>query len=211
MRNSQSFYVAYIKLIEKNTGMKVYAISPQNEPAWGQPYASCVYNAQEMRDVIKVLGKRLQDEGIDVKLFAAEHLLDWFGEMESVMMADSVCKSYTDVLATHAYADGITPTSIAGAAEKWSQAKDLVQKHGKELWMTETSGFPEDWKTGPMAYGQLIHTALKYGDLSGWVWLNMNTDAFNPQEALMISQEPRKIYYSSKNFLQIYYFECSTG
>ena len=197
------FYSTYIKYIEQQTGSKVYAISPENEPRWGQWYSSCVYSFDEMKNIIKLLGQRFQDENIDVKIFAAEDLLSNFGSYEIPMMQDPVCKSFSDILATHAYSDGINPTSISTAAGQWKTASNFAQKNGKELWMTETSGYSTVWdaQDGPMVYGQLIHTALKYGNLSGWVWLTVNTSiGANEQEALIINGNPKKIYYVSKNF-----------
>ncbi len=197
------FYSTYIKYLEQQTGSKVYAISPENEPRWGQWYSSCVYSYDEMKNIIKLLGQRFQDENIDVKIFAAEDLLSNFGGYESAMMQDPECKSFTDIIATHAYSDGINPTSISSAAARWKTASNFAQKNGKELWMTETSGYSTVWdaQDGPLVYGQLIHTALKYGNLSGWVWLTVNTSiGANEQEALIINGTPKKIYYVSKNF-----------
>lgn len=197
------FYSAYVQHLNAQSLVDVYAISPENEPRWGQWYASCVYNPEQMRDIIKVLGARFENDGLKVQIFAAEDLLTWFSEYAEVMMADSICRKYTDIVATHAYSDGISPSSISGAKGIWMNASSLTEANNKSLWMTETSGYSEDWhaKDGPLVYAQLMHTALKYGKVSGWVWLTLNTGTgANEQEALMVNKVPKKIYYVSKNF-----------
>jgi O-glycosyl hydrolase len=37
-------------------GIKLYAVSPQNEPAFAEGYASCYFNAGDLRNTIKVIG-----------------------------------------------------------------------------------------------------------------------------------------------------------
>ena len=47
--------VAYIKILKQETGIDVYAISLQNEPRFSEPYESCVFNDEALRDLIKVV------------------------------------------------------------------------------------------------------------------------------------------------------------
>ena len=65
------YCVAYVKLLERATrpaggevgdGTHIYAFSPQNEPAFGQMYASAVYSAEQYKEMLKAVGQRFKQE-----------------------------------------------------------------------------------------------------------------------------------------------------
>jgi glucuronoarabinoxylan endo-1,4-beta-xylanase len=95
--------VAYIKIIKQQTGIDVYALSVQNEPRFSQFYASAVYSGEALRDVVKVVGKRFKDEGIQTKLFLPEDI-GWLGSVESMLkptLEDPEARQYADIIAVH--------------------------------------------------------------------------------------------------------------
>jgi O-glycosyl hydrolase len=206
------YYTAYIQGIKDSTGIDVYAISPQNEPRWEQWYDSCVYTFSEMRDIIKVLGNRFENDGIDTKIFAAEDLMgeDWIPwtqpwvEYYDAIMADPVAANYFDVLAVHTYEDGILPSSPS--ADVWKEVFTAADTVGKSVWMTETSGY-QDWYDDGLSLAQAIYSALYYGNCTSWVWLNaaMNR-SFQPETGLIIYEFDRKITYPPKYYMAKQYF-----
>ncbi|MBD3242912.1 MAG: hypothetical protein GF331_20130 [Chitinivibrionales bacterium] len=194
------FYVAYIRAIEQFAGKEVFAISPENEPNWGQWYSSCVYSYTEMRDVTKALHQRFVNEGIDVDIFGAEDLMsnNW-GPYYGTCMQDPACKEALDILAVHTYEmDGATASSPS--AVKWRRVGDAGAAHGKRVWMTETSGHHDNWSDA-MAQANAIHAAVKWGDVAGYVYLTFNTPSgANEDEALVIDGHRKAVYYASKNY-----------
>jgi len=83
MRNFYPDFAAHLSKyaadFRSNVGIDLYAISPQNEPAFAEPYASCVYNRNQIRDVVWELGRKLATDGRgSIKIFAAEDMLTRF-------------------------------------------------------------------------------------------------------------------------------------
>lgn len=192
--------VAYVKIIKQQTGIDVYALSVQNEPRFTEPYESCVYNGEALRDLIKVVGKRFKDEGLTTKLFMPEDVgyFDGINSLVQPVMADAVARGYVDIIATHGYAfDGITAASTD--AQTWQKMYAWGQPYGKPLWMTETSGFTNDYK-GAMDMAKAMYTAINFGNISAWVHWSLSTSNLDGFCLMSSSGVKSKRYFVSKNF-----------
>jgi O-glycosyl hydrolase len=184
----------FVTAVRERAGVELYAISLQNEPAFIEPYWSCVYTAEEYRDMAKVAGPIIHATHPDLKLFGAEDMLGrWTapGAFPGVLMADAACRAQLAALAVHGYSDGVHPTPTSGAATKWSRAARNCASAGRPLWMTETSGYATDWN-GAMQLGEAIYSALKYGKVSAWVWWQL--------DQLTGGGAKPKTYWASRNF-----------
>ncbi len=215
--------VKYIRNFENNvSGAKLYAISPQNEPAFDQTYTSSVYqiNTQtrvnQMRDVILEIGQKLAEENLSrVKIFAAEDMLAQFGVRPYVQlaMADPQVAPYIGALAVHGYRNGINPSPTTELASKWghprSGAGTFAMSKGIDCWMTETSGYmgwaggqgPDGEVSGAQELGVAMFAALKYGRISGWWWWRLAvTESYWEDECLIYKGNKTKQYYVSKHY-----------
>jgi glucuronoarabinoxylan endo-1,4-beta-xylanase len=193
------FYVEYVKAVKAQCGVDVYAISPENEPAWGQWYNSCIFTAAEMRDAVKAIGRRLDSAGVSTRIFCAEDLAtNTWSTYQNVLQLDTAALRYQHALAVHAYENnGVTAGSPS--ASLWAAVYNKAKSKGKVVWMTETSGYVDTWADA-YKYATGIYTSLKYGKLSAWVWLNINTGTgSNEQEALKVNKTGKYVYYTSKN------------
>jgi len=167
------YLVAYYRRIEAMTGVRLYGISLQNESAFDEWYGSCNYTATEYRDAFKVLGARFAAEGIDIKLHGADDMLGsvvrnpYFGTIN----ADAVAKGYIDALSVHGYTNGIDPLPTSTAAADWTRFGNMARSMGKAAWMTEGSGWAQTELIAPALH---IGMALRYADLSMWVYLAPN-------------------------------------
>jgi len=72
-------------------------------------------------------------------------------------------------------------------------------QYGKPLWMTETSGYSNDWP-GAMALSKAILTALKQGNVSAWLFWTISTSTLDTYSLMSSAGEKSKRYYASKNF-----------
>lgn len=191
--------VAYITIIKQETGFDVYALSLQNEPRFSQFYASCVYDGAALGDIIKVVGKRLDDEGLNTRIFMPEDV-GWFDGINALIqpiLSDAVAMSYVDIVATHGYAfDGITAASTD--AQTWQAMYNWGAPLGKPLWMTETSGFENDMN-GAISLGKAMYTAITYGNISAWVFWSLSTGTLDAYCLMSSSGAKSKRYYASKN------------
>jgi O-glycosyl hydrolase len=192
--------IAYIKIIKKETGIDVYAISLQNEPRFSEPYESCVFNGDALRDLIKVVGKRFADDGITTKIFMPEDVgyLDGVSSMVQPTLNDADARKYVSIVAVHGYAlDGVTANSPD--AQTWQTMYSWGAQYDMPLWMTETSGFSNDMK-GAMDLSKAMYTAITFGNVSGWLHWALSQQKIDEFALMSSSGEKSKRYYVSKNF-----------
>ncbi len=138
-----------------HTGLDLYGISPQNESRWVEPYNSCVYTPTQLRDLVKILGPKV-DVGLpSTRIYYAEHMGWDFGYFENTVRSDPAALAAVDRWSFHGYSDGVQadPGSYQG-----------VTATDKAIWMTETSGF-DNWLDMAMD----IHNCLYYAKVSAWV------------------------------------------
>ena len=192
--------VAYIKIIKQETGLEVYALSIQNEPRFSQSYASCVYNGEALRDLVKIVGKRLDDAGLTTTLFVPEDV-GWFDGADGLIqpiLADTEARQYVKFIATHGYAfDGVTASSAD--AQTWNDMYHWGAPYNKQLWMTETSGFPNNFK-GAMDLAKAMYTAINFGNISAWLFWALSSSSLDEYCLMNSSGTRSKRYYASKNF-----------
>jgi O-glycosyl hydrolase len=192
--------VAYIKIVKKETGLDVYALSLQNEPRFSEPYESCVFNGEALRDLIKVVGKRFADDGIITKIFMPEDIgyLDGVSGMVQPTLIDADARKYVSIIAVHGYAlDGVTADSPD--AQTWQTMYSWGAQYNMPLWMTETSGYSNDMK-GAMDLSKAMYTAIKFGNVSGWLHWALSQQTIDEFSLMSSSGEKSKRYYVSKNF-----------
>ena len=155
--------------LTSQTGVPVYAISPQNEPDYAASYASCLYTGSEMLNFIEVLGPMLSNLSPPVKLIAPEPeaWADlWTGAADCsqtndygpCIHSDPAADSLVAIFATHDYAfQPIAPPS-------WVT---------QPIWETEVSGVQGSAQAGPsidisngIAVADWIYQALVTGGAS---------------------------------------------
>jgi O-glycosyl hydrolase len=192
--------VAYLKIIKQETGMDVYALSLQNEPRFTEPYESCVFNGDALRDIIKVTGRRLRKEGIETKIFLPEDIgyLDGISSMVQPTLNDDSARLYAGIVAVHGYAfDGVTANSPD--AQTWQTMYSWGNKYNMPLWMTETSGFDNTMK-GATDLAKAMYTAMTFGNVSAWLHWQLSQEKIDGFVLMSSSGQKSKRYFASKNF-----------
>ena len=115
----------------KNHGVKVDAVSIQNEPDWWVSYSGCLYDPQDLVKLVKNYAYMLDRETYPgVRLISGESL-GFTQNYTDPLMKDEECRKQIDIVAGHLY----------GHAPLQYMAKSAVLplKYGKEVWMTEHS------------------------------------------------------------------------
>lgn len=190
--------VAYCRIFKRDIGVDLYGLSVQNEPRFSQSYQSCVYDGEALRDVIRVVGSRFRKEGITTKLFMPEDVgwLDGVKSMTLPTLNDSDARSYVGMVATHGYAlDGVNPASTDAAT--WQTMFSWGKPHNLPLWMTETSGYKNNLD-GAMSLAKALYTALRFGNVSAWVFWSLSEEPVSEYSLLSSSGTKTKRYYVSK-------------
>ena len=179
------FLVAICKTVKEEAGVELYAISMQNEPTFNEPYASCQYTGAEFRELVRVVGPRLEAENLSTRVMLSEDVnsMSWVQGNINPTIADTGTKKYLDIIACHLYdPDGIR---VGGAGTTaWTDLNRTFKTSQAEgLWMTETSGYSNVWEgywgkdymsgnaqffPGPLDFAGAIFTSFKFGNISAW-------------------------------------------
>ncbi len=193
--------LAYCRIFKREIGVDLYGLSVQNEPRFSQSYQSCVYDGEALRDLIKVVGRRFKKEGITARLFLPEDVgwLDGVKNMTLPTLNDPEARPYVDIVAMHGYAlDGVLPASTDAAT--WQTMTGWGQPYNLPLWMTETSGYSDSKYSGAMSLAKAMYTALRFGNVSAWVFWSLSEESVSDYSLLSSSGTKSKRYYVSKQF-----------
>ncbi|MCM1378052.1 MAG: hypothetical protein NC097_07025 [Clostridium sp.] len=177
-----TYFVKWIQAFEKE-GIKIYGMTPQNEPLNRGNSASMYMTWQEQRDFIKnALGPKFVKEGISTKIYVFDHNYNYDN------IADQ--QSYP----TKIYADAEASKYIAGAAyhNYGGNPDELLNIYKanpqKELVFTESTA--GDWNNGSNLQSRLVDDMeqITLGTVNRWcrgsvVWnlmLDSNRGPFRP-------------------------------
>lgn len=162
--------VAAIRMLREESGIEVSAVGLQNEPAFHQPYASAILDPEHFIELIRVVGRRFEREGIETRLMMPEQV---FGQTDSLrqyieaLNADPEARDFCDIIAVHGYDDA----GVEGARLSFDGWSDLFERaqggSAKELWMTEAYPTHRDWSSA-FEYALTLYGAFEYGRIGLW-------------------------------------------
>lgn len=170
-----TYFVKWIEALADN-GIKVYAVTPQNEPLNRGNSASMYMTWQEQRDFIKTgLGPKLRQAALDTKIYAFDHNYNYDNISDQ--------QSYPSKI----YADAEASQYIAGAAfhNYGGSVDELINVHNanpeKELVFTESTA--GEWNDGANLETRLVDDMeqITLGTVNRWakgaiIW-NLMLDA----------------------------------
>jgi glucuronoarabinoxylan endo-1,4-beta-xylanase len=160
-----STLAAFPAYFRENAGVDLWGLSAQNEPDYVATWASCIFDASQMNDFIRVLGPMLQELDPPVRLIAAEpdvwsHLWDNGDRYGVAIEGDATVSSLVDVLATHDYGSNVRSTTRPSPPASVSHP----------IWMTEAT-YAAGGDIGPaLEFARCIYAAVTSGGVSGWVY-----------------------------------------
>ena len=196
----------------KDAGAIIYAISPQNEPLFKQAFNSNYYRPNRYSEMLKNVVPVVKARFPQVKIFGAENMLELEAEKDRQYFYSADLKktpdalSKLDIWAYHGYLEGVSPTASSKLATLWNVINtEYTQPSGKPVWMTETSGYGENWvktgtKPGALDLAIDIQSALIYGNASAWVWWQGSEMGGIGEYNLMQGTIKGKKYFASKHF-----------
>lgn len=191
--------VAVVRMFSEEAGIDLRAIGLQNEPSFDEPYASAILDPEHFAELIEIVGKRFEAEGISTGFFMAEQVVgqsinsnDMYIE---ALQSNAGANPYCDIFAVHGYGeDGITPG--IPSYDEWIHyyEKAREEPYPKDLWMSETFIGYSDWNSA-MSTAGAMHGALWAGNIS--LWTNW---AFEDMQ--LTRNEPNSTFYTSKHYFK---------
>jgi glucuronoarabinoxylan endo-1,4-beta-xylanase len=140
---------SYLKYM-KSRGVKVDAVSVQNEPDWWVNYSGCLYTPQQQLNLVKNYAHMLDRETYSgVRLISAEPL-GFDPRYSNMLLNDKTAREQIDIIAGHIY--GHAPLLNGNLKD----AAVLAAKYGKEVWMTEHSSTDNIGERLPTWHEQLL-------------------------------------------------------
>lgn len=192
------YLAAYVKIVKRQTGIDIYALSIQNEALFANPFESNVMGPKPYAEVLKVVGERFKKEGLTTKFFGPEHMAEysWGGNrdyMNELFNNSTSGKDYLSMFAVHGYSDGVA--NDFGTATGWTDLyTNATVKNGKPIWMTETGNEVANTFSEGFKFARGMHVALKFGHISGWVFWALSGNALNGNKLTHCGAAMRNYY-----------------
>jgi O-glycosyl hydrolase len=126
---------AYITGYKRYHGIDVGWVSLQNEPEYTATWETCIYTPEQLRDLIKVVGKKFEKEGITAKILIPETsgVQNAIRYIETIMFDPEVAR-YADAFAVHLYD---IPFLNPDQGVAWLRGLSSYRtRYNKSLWMT---------------------------------------------------------------------------
>ena len=180
---------AFIIAAKQNWGIDIGSISIQNELLFIEPYKSCIYNPQQVREAVRALMRKFKREGITTKIHLPEDMMFSDRMLNSIRptMADPETRHFNGHFATHRQEE------FAGV-RKWHEA---TKQYNRQTWMTETSGHDQTWP-GALKMAGDMHDYLVGGNMSAWLYWQIAEP--HSVYALMDSTRTSPKYFAAKHF-----------
>lgn len=127
-----TYFVKWIQAFEAE-GVPIESITIQNEPLnWGNS-ASLYMEWTQCRDLVKVLGPKMQATGLKTKILVFDHNYNYDGKDTQLQYP---CRIYEDATANQ-YIDGAAYHHYGGSPDEMTRVHNLYPK--KNLYFTEGS------------------------------------------------------------------------
>ena len=165
-------WVAYME----SEGVPLYALGPQNELMFTEPYESCMFTPAEFARLVRMIGERFEmenfprpiiygPEDMTLATYEAENKNARHTPYVDALMAEDVAP-YFDVFATHGYTDGVEAGGRLDPKKYW----ESIRQFGRPYWITEGGTGGHEWPT-PIENGiaSYIHHALVDGNVNAFV------------------------------------------
>ncbi|MEN8228919.1 MAG: T9SS type A sorting domain-containing protein [Bacteroidota bacterium] len=189
--------VAVIRMFKERAGIDLTGIGLQNEPAFHEPYPSAILDPTHFNDLIKIVGQRFEQEGINTLLYMPEQVFTQgypsMADYIDMLQSDAEANRLSEVIASHNYAENGIDVATPDLSE-WTRMWNNSQEgdHPKELWMTESTREYRSFSDAIyIAAG--IQGALLGGNVSLWT-------QFSFADQFLTSGKPNSMLYVMRNF-----------
>jgi len=183
-----TYQANFASTMDKTYGVKLYAISPQNEPDWNATYDSCLWTPQQFDTYIPLLKTALQTAAESgVKIMFPESFADNLTGSNTAM-ADMAVAPDVGIIGMHLY-------GAPGGAAAQLPASYYTNDPNVQSWITEESehaGYGKatwTFDNDTLWYAQQIHDFLadKNGNAYCYWWIQNSAGNTGDDEGLYTS------------------------
>ncbi len=191
LRDEFAEYLAAVAIsADRDFGVKLSHISPQNEPFFVQEFESATYTPEQMREVVRETMRKFAEEKLDTKLIVPEEMAkgeryQWYID---ALMSDPETRNFPGAFGVHG---AVNP--------HWDEIGDTVAPYPQNLWSTESHGHAQTIE-GALAMAQDIWNALALADASAYLYWQWTESESAGDNSLMVNGEPAIKYHVAKHF-----------
>ena len=166
-----TYLAAYIEFYKKLRFQDVHVVSLQNAPLNSQAAAGCLWNSEQFKAFLKVVGKVFKERAIDTKIMVPE--LGWndLNPFLQPILEDPEAKRLVSYLAAHSLETESTGRSLA---------KETYKRQNVKLWQTEFALPADEESTGITGGLKLAASLLKdltQAETQAWLYWTLLTPA----------------------------------
>lgn len=155
------YFIKYLKAYSRH-GIKIYAVTPQNEPETAQfgLMPACIWNPQTECDFIRLLRKKIEENHLDTKIWIHDHSFAYSDRVDWQLSEYPDLREAIDGAAFHYYDGSIEQTEYL--YDKFDKLSLHFTEGGPRLY----DHYDDDWcKWGLMA-SKALNT--RYCSFTGW-------------------------------------------
>lgn len=187
-------------------GIPLYALGPQNELMFTEPYESCMYTPEEFARLVRMIGEQFEMEGrqrpiiygpedMTLACYDPDNPQGRHTPYVDALMDEKVAP-YFDVFATHGYTDGVREGGSLDPKRYW----ESIRHFNRPYWITEGGTGGHEWPTPiEQGIGSFIHHALADGQVSAFVCWQI-TDVEPNTHGVMVKRMPTKKTYAAMHY-----------
>lgn len=192
------YLIDIVKHLKEEEGIRLGWISPVNEPnvkwSFNNGQEGCHYEPDEVKEVIKALLKKIEEENVDIKVSAPE-VGEWAGVLSyaSALFEDKEINERIDCFSGHSY------WSTMDAKETFK--KIFTKRYpGKKIWMSEWTEMKNgrDYGMDSALYMALkIHEDLTVLEANSWqYWIAVSS--YDYRDGLIYTKQGTEIIEDTK-------------
>jgi len=145
---------AFIRIAVDSFSVPVYAFSPQNEPYFNEPYASCSYkNGTHYAQMLRFVGPAVERASPSTLIYGVEHMLWTYPSWEMAVLRDPEAEPYFDRFAYHGATSDVNVDT--------SQWPALTRTYPRDQWQSEFNWQKTDYDT---CFGMASSVLNRLGD-----------------------------------------------
>lgn len=152
----------------ESRGTPLYAIGPQNELMFTEPYNSCLYNGEEFALLVRKTGQLFAQLNVTKPLFYGPEDMTGFPGRQAMYfnaLMEPDTAPFFDVFASHGYVDGVaTDTNPDSATGFWN----AIKNYNRRFWVTEGGSGGVNWPEPLDGMASMMHNLLVGGNASAF-------------------------------------------
>jgi O-glycosyl hydrolase len=181
------YLLGYLQFYKRLRNQDIQILSLQNEPNKKQAGQSCLWSGEQLRDFVKIVGKRFKQKGVSTKIMLPETEWEQVSSYLQPILKDAEARPLLSYVSAHSHGASESSSGMEKAA-----MKDISKKLTLKLWQSEFAiaqgVHSQDIPDGLQLAGQMLHDLIE-SDCHAWVyWAFLAPAGWSGRQGLLARQ-----------------------